>query len=187
MNTNPSRGPYHFQAPSRTFWCPVRGMLPHKTNRDQAALERLKVLDAIPPPYDKKKQVVVPTALKDVRVKPTKKFAYLGHLTYEVGWKYQAITATLEEKRKEKAKMHCWKKKQLLRLWKKAEKNIEKKSASSQRSSRPTDSLFMILNDKTVDIEVSKCFQTLNFFGKRVITSTASTAVSTLMINFSWQ
>lgn len=28
-------------------------MLPHKTKRGQAALERLKVLDGIPPPYDK--------------------------------------------------------------------------------------------------------------------------------------
>ncbi|KAL7380176.1 hypothetical protein ABVT39_013184 [Epinephelus coioides] len=53
MNTNPSRGPYHFRAPSRIFWRTVRGMLPHKTKRGQAALERLKVFDGIPPPYDK--------------------------------------------------------------------------------------------------------------------------------------
>lgn len=37
------------------------------------------------------------------------------------------MTATLEEKRKEKAKIHYWKKKQLMRLQKQAEKNIEKK------------------------------------------------------------
>lgn len=30
-----------------------KGMLPHKTKRGQAALERLKVFDGIPPPYDK--------------------------------------------------------------------------------------------------------------------------------------
>uniref|UniRef100_A0A3Q1MLJ9 Large ribosomal subunit protein uL13 n=2 Tax=Bos TaxID=9903 RepID=A0A3Q1MLJ9_BOVIN len=107
MNTNPSRGPYHFRAPSRIFWRTVRGMLPHKTKRGQAALERLKVFDGIPPPYDK--------------------FAYLGRLAHEVGWKYQAVTATLEEKRKEKAKIHYRKKKQLMRLRKQAEKNIEKK------------------------------------------------------------
>ncbi|NWY89494.1 RL13A protein, partial [Loxia curvirostra] len=64
MNTNPSRGPFHFRAPSRIFWRTVRGpspqphllahgMLPHKTKRGQAALERLKVFDGIPPPYDK--------------------------------------------------------------------------------------------------------------------------------------
>lgn len=27
MNTNPSRGPYHFRAPSRIFWRTVRGKL----------------------------------------------------------------------------------------------------------------------------------------------------------------
>ncbi|CAH7456757.1 Gm45713 [Phodopus roborovskii] len=127
MNTNPSRGPYHFRAPSRIFWRTVRGMLPHKTKRGQAALERLKVLDGIPPPYDKKKRMVVPAALKVVRLKPTRKFAYLGRLAHEVGWKYQAVTATLEEKRKEKAKIHYRKKKQLLRLRKQAEKNVESK------------------------------------------------------------
>ncbi|KAK2088917.1 60S ribosomal protein L13A [Saguinus oedipus] len=114
MNTNPSRGPYHFRAPSRIFWRTVRGMLPHKTKRGQAALDRLKVFDGIPPPYDKKKRMVVPAALKVVRLKPTRKFAYLGRLAHEVGWKYQAVTATLEEKRKEKAKIHYRKKKQLM-------------------------------------------------------------------------
>ena len=89
-------------------------MLPHKTKRGQAALERLKVFDGIPPPYDKKKRMVVPAALKVVRLKPTRKFAYLGRLAHEVGWKYQAVTATLEEKRKEKAKIHYRKKKQLM-------------------------------------------------------------------------
>lgn len=48
-------------------------MLPHKTKRGQAALERLKVFDGIPPPYDKKKRMVVPAALKVVRLKPTRK------------------------------------------------------------------------------------------------------------------
>ncbi|KAL0969573.1 hypothetical protein UPYG_G00229260 [Umbra pygmaea] len=103
MNTNPSRGPYHFRAPSRIFWRTVRGMLPHKTKRGAGALERLKVFDGIPPPYDKKKRMVVPAALKVVRLKPTRKFALLGRLAHEVGWKYQAITATLEEKRKAKS------------------------------------------------------------------------------------
>uniref|UniRef100_A0A2K5EDA9 60S ribosomal protein L13a n=1 Tax=Aotus nancymaae TaxID=37293 RepID=A0A2K5EDA9_AOTNA len=74
-------------------------MLPHKTKRGQAV----------------------------VRLKPTRKFACLGRLAREVGWKYQAVTATLEEKRKEKAKIHYQKKKQLTRLRKRAEKNVEKK------------------------------------------------------------
>ena len=48
-------------------------MLPHKTKRGQAALDRLKVFDGIPQPYDKKKWMVVPAALKVVRLKPTRK------------------------------------------------------------------------------------------------------------------
>ncbi|CAO2596280.1 60S ribosomal protein L13a [Lemmus lemmus] len=88
------------RAPSRIFWRTVRGMLPHKTKRGQAAL---------------------------VRLKPTGKFAYLGRLAHEVGWKYQAVTAALEEKRKEKAKIYYRKKKQLLRLQKQAGKNVENK------------------------------------------------------------
>ncbi|CAJ0937291.1 unnamed protein product [Ranitomeya imitator] len=127
MNTNPSRGPYHFRAPSRIFWRTVRGMLPHKTKRGQGALERLKVFDGIPPPYDKRKRMVVPAALKIVRLKPTRKFAYLGRLAHEVGWKYQAVTATLEEKRKQKAKLHYDKKKLVMKLKKRAEKNVESK------------------------------------------------------------
>ena len=35
-------------------------------------------------------------------------FVYLGCLAHEVGWQYEAVTATLE-KRKEKAKIHYWK------------------------------------------------------------------------------
>ena len=103
-------------------------MLPHKTKQGQAALDSLKVFDGILPPYDKKKRMVVPTALKVVRLKPMRKFAYLGCLAHQVGWKYQAVTATLEERRKEKAKIHYWKKQQLTRLWKQAEKNTEKKT-----------------------------------------------------------
>uniref|UniRef100_A0A8C9URL4 60S ribosomal protein L13a n=1 Tax=Spermophilus dauricus TaxID=99837 RepID=A0A8C9URL4_SPEDA len=56
----------------------TRGLLPHKTKRGQPALDRLKVFDGIPPPCDKKKRIVVPAALKVVRLKPTRKFAYLG-------------------------------------------------------------------------------------------------------------
>uniref|UniRef100_A0A2I3G2X7 60S ribosomal protein L13a n=1 Tax=Nomascus leucogenys TaxID=61853 RepID=A0A2I3G2X7_NOMLE len=62
------------------------------------------------------------------RLKPTRKFAYLGLLAHQVGWKYQAVTATLEEKRKEKAKIHYRKRKKVMRLRKQAEKNMEKKT-----------------------------------------------------------
>lgn len=50
-------------------------------------------------------------------------------MAHEVGWKYQAITATLEEKRKEKAKLRYSKKKADIKLSKQAEKNVESKIA----------------------------------------------------------
>lgn len=60
---------------------------------------------------------------------PSRQFAVLGRLAHEVGWKYQAITATLEEKRKEKAKLRYAKKKTVRKLTKQAEKNVEAKIA----------------------------------------------------------
>jgi large subunit ribosomal protein L13Ae len=42
---NPQRGAFHFRAPSRIFYRTVRGMIPHKTARGAAALERLKVCE----------------------------------------------------------------------------------------------------------------------------------------------
>ncbi|KAB0363914.1 hypothetical protein FD754_008070 [Muntiacus muntjak] len=94
----------------------------------QAALECLEVFDGIPPPCNRKKRVVLPAALKVVRLKPTRKFAYLGRLAHKVSWKDQAVMATLDETRKEKAKIRYWKKQQLTRLPKQAEQNIEKKT-----------------------------------------------------------
>lgn len=41
--TNPKKGPIHYRAPSRMLWRTIRGMLPHKTARGAAALQRLKV------------------------------------------------------------------------------------------------------------------------------------------------
>ncbi|KAF2921124.1 hypothetical protein DAI22_07g006600 [Oryza sativa Japonica Group] len=63
MNTKPSHGPIHFRAPSRIFWRTVRGMIPHKTPRGEAALANLKAFDGVPPPYDRTKRMVVPDAL----------------------------------------------------------------------------------------------------------------------------
>nr|XP_039318160.1 60S ribosomal protein L13a-like [Saimiri boliviensis boliviensis] len=120
------RVPHHFRAPGRIFRWTVGGVLPLKIEQGHTVLDRLKAFDGIPPSY-KKKRRVIPAALEVVRLNPTRKFAYLGCLAHEVGWKYQAVTATLEEKRKEKAKIHDRKKKQLRRLWKQAEKNVEKK------------------------------------------------------------
>lgn len=89
-------------------------------------MDRLEVFIGISPHRDKKKRMVVPAPLKVVRPKPTWKFAYLGRLAHEIGLKYQPVMAILEEKRK-KAKIHYHKRKQLMRLQKQAEKNVDKK------------------------------------------------------------
>ncbi|KAK2101950.1 hypothetical protein P7K49_019617 [Saguinus oedipus] len=87
------------------------------------AQNRCEVFGGFSPHCDKKKRMVLPVGPKVVRLKPARKFAYLRRLTHEVGWKYQAMTTTLEEE--EKAKIHN-QKKQLLRLRRQAGKNVEK-------------------------------------------------------------
>jgi hypothetical protein len=49
------------------------GMLPHKTERGKQALRRLKTYEGIPPPYDRRKRVVVPGALRVICLKPGRK------------------------------------------------------------------------------------------------------------------
>ncbi|EMR10485.1 60S ribosomal protein L16 [Pneumocystis murina B123] len=97
---NATRGPFHFRAPSRIMYRAIRGMIPHKMARGSSALERLKVFEGIPPPYDKKKRMVVPEALRVLRLKPGRKFCTVGRLSKEIGWKYENIISKLEEKRK---------------------------------------------------------------------------------------
>lgn len=70
-------------------------MIPHKTARGAAAMERLKVFEGIPPPYDKKKRMVVPQALRILRLKQGRKYCTVGRLSHEVGWKYQQTLVTL--------------------------------------------------------------------------------------------
>ncbi|KAK5947083.1 60S ribosomal protein L16A [Knufia obscura] len=109
---NPTRGgPFHFRAPSRIFYKAVRGMIPHKTARGAAAMERLKVFEGVPPPYDKKQRMVVPQALRVLRLKPGRKFCTVGRLSHEVGWKYQDVVARLEERRKAKGSAYYERKK----------------------------------------------------------------------------
>ena len=66
-------------------------MIPHKTARGAAAMERLKVFEGVPPPYDKKKRLVVPQALRVLRLKPGRKYCTVGRLSHEVGWKYKDV------------------------------------------------------------------------------------------------
>jgi len=98
-NTNPRRQFKHFRSPSRMFWRSLRGMTPHKTSRGAAALQRLKVFEGIPYPYDGKKRMVVPEALKCVRIKSHRNTCLLGDLSSHFGWEKKDIVRTLEVKR----------------------------------------------------------------------------------------
>merc|ERR1712096_36936 len=95
-NVKPLRGPFHFRAPGKIFWRTVRGMVPHKSERGKDAMKRLQTFEGVPPPYDKKKRMVIPSALKVLRLKPGRKFCSLGRLSHDV-------IETLEAKRKVKA------------------------------------------------------------------------------------
>jgi len=106
VNTNPRRQFKHFRSPSRMFWRSLRGMTPHKTSRGAAALQRLKVFEGIPYPYDQKKRMVVPEALKCVRIKSHRKTCLLGELSSHFGWEKKDIVAELEAKRKVKSQKY---------------------------------------------------------------------------------
>jgi len=48
-------------------------MIPHKTQRGKDALRRLKVYEGCPPPYNRRKRVVVPGAMRVMCLKPGRK------------------------------------------------------------------------------------------------------------------
>eukprot|EP00216_Chloropicon_sp_CCMP2111_P003770 CAMPEP_0198235974 /NCGR_PEP_ID=MMETSP1446-20131203/1887_1 /TAXON_ID=1461542 ORGANISM="Unidentified sp, Strain CCMP2111" /NCGR_SAMPLE_ID=MMETSP1446 /ASSEMBLY_ACC=CAM_ASM_001112 /LENGTH=82 /DNA_ID=CAMNT_0043917483 /DNA_START=323 /DNA_END=571 /DNA_ORIENTATION=- len=67
-------------------------------------MNRLQCFEGIPAPYDKVKRVVIPNALKVLRLQPGHKFVALGDLSTAVGWKYGEVVEELEAKRKENSK-----------------------------------------------------------------------------------
>merc|ERR1712098_944165 len=80
--------------------CPRNG--PAQDRARQGCSEALQTFEGVPPPYDKKKRMVIPSALKVLRLKHGRRFCSLGRLGHEVGWKYQDIIESLEAKRKVK-------------------------------------------------------------------------------------
>jgi large subunit ribosomal protein L13Ae len=120
MNTNPGRGPFHFKSPARMLWRTIRGMVHQKTARGQEALARLSCFEGIPHPYDKQKRVVIPAALRVLRLKSNRRFTVLGELADSVGWKHKDLLKKLEDKRKVKAESFYQKKKAKEELKKKA-------------------------------------------------------------------
>lgn len=104
---NPTRaGPFHHRAPSRILYKAIRGMVPHKSARGAAALKRLELYEGVPPAQDKVKKVVVPQALRVLRLKPGRKYCTLKRVSHEVGWAHKDVVDRLEEKRKAKGKAY---------------------------------------------------------------------------------
>jgi len=133
VRTNPKKGPFHHRAPARILWRVIRGMLPHKTVLGASALGRLRCYEGVPPPYDRMKRVIMPEALRVLRVKPTRKVTHLKRLAREVGWKHSAVVDKLEAKRKVKSAAYYRRKKALIRLRAKA---IAQTQAQTQTQSQ---------------------------------------------------
>lgn len=121
---NKTHGLFHFRAPSRIFYKAVRGMVAHKTARGKAALDRLKVFEGVPPPYDTKKRMVVPQALRILRLKPGRKYCTVARLSTEFGWKYSEAVSRLEEKRKTRSEAYYQKKKALAKRLNAAKREV---------------------------------------------------------------
>ncbi len=102
-NTNPKRGPIHERAPSHWFKRVVKSMLPKKKRRSTEAQTRLKAFEGVPPPYDKIKLLVVPDALRVVKLDGQRVFTSLGKLASQLGWKHAELISRLETVRKEAA------------------------------------------------------------------------------------
>jgi len=140
-NTNPRRGPYHFRAPGRILYRAIRGMIPHKTKRGQAALDRLKLFEGCPHPYDRMKKQVLPAALRVLRLKPGRKYCRLGDLAKAYGWAHDGLIKSLEAKRKTKSAAYYATKKQLGGLRALATSNLKDKLAAIDSALPFVDSL----------------------------------------------
>ncbi|WWC58867.1 60S ribosomal protein uL13 [Kwoniella dejecticola CBS 10117] len=130
---NPKKsGPFHFRAPSRILFKAIRGMVPHKTSRGAAALKRLELFEGVPPAQDKVKKMVVPAALRVLRLKPGRKFCTLKRISAEVGWNYKDVVDRLEEKRKVKGQAYFERKQAALKLRAKADASVAKNETLTQ-------------------------------------------------------
>ncbi|CAE8721244.1 unnamed protein product [Polarella glacialis] len=132
MNSNPKQGPLHYRSPAKILWRTIRGMVPHKTARGAAAMDRLKTFEGVPHPFDRKKRMVVPSCLKVLRLRPERRFCRVGDLSKEVGWKHGALVERLEAQRKVKSEVFYKKKVAAGRAKKTAQKAV-KLSAEDQK------------------------------------------------------
>ncbi|ELK27095.1 60S ribosomal protein L13a [Myotis davidii] len=115
-------------------------MLPHKTKRGQAALDRLKAFDRIPPPYDKKKQMVVPAAPQVVCLKPTRTFAYVGAWLMRWAGSARPSQPLWRRRGRRRPRSITARKSSSRGYGNRPKRTWRRKLTNSQRSSRPMDS-----------------------------------------------
>jgi large subunit ribosomal protein L13Ae len=60
----------------------------------------LQTFEGVPAPYDKVKRMVIPDALKVLRMRADRNFSVLGDLSEQFGWGYKPLVARLESQRK---------------------------------------------------------------------------------------
>ena len=75
-----------------------------------------QVFEGCPPPFDKKKRMVIPEALRVTRLRPGRRYTNLGRMASEVGWKHWDTVKELEAKRKVKSEAYWAKKKDLIKV-----------------------------------------------------------------------
>eukprot|EP00994_Dinema_validum_P002351 NODE_1513_length_924_cov_1180.712000_g1175_i0.p1 GENE.NODE_1513_length_924_cov_1180.712000_g1175_i0~~NODE_1513_length_924_cov_1180.712000_g1175_i0.p1 ORF type:complete len:210 (-),score=49.35 NODE_1513_length_924_cov_1180.712000_g1175_i0:242-871(-) len=123
--TNPKKGPFHWRSPHKVFWKTVRSMMPYKTPRGKEAMRKLKCFNGIPPPWDKKKRMCCPQALRALRMAPGRDYTVIGDLMHDLGWKNKEIVQIVEKKRKLKSAAWWQKKMELNKLQKAAVKIVD--------------------------------------------------------------
>ena len=80
---HPRKGPYHRRRPDRILRRTVRGMLPRKKPKGQAAYRRLKVYIGVPEELkDKETQTIVDAKAEKLKCP----YISLGELAKEIGW-----------------------------------------------------------------------------------------------------
>jgi len=131
--TNPGRGPFHHRAPSDMVNRCVRQMLSHN-HRNHAkrcldGMARLTCYNGIPKNMERTKRMVMPKALRVLRLAPRRDFCSLGLLSHQIGWKHQATLTKLEGERKERSAKYFASKLAVDKLAKEAKAEASKKHA----------------------------------------------------------
>lgn len=99
-NYNRKRGQFHFRAPEMLFAKTVRRMLPMRTWRGRQAYDRLQCFAGVPESH-RTGHVVVPEAMRQLRLRETSKYCVLGEVAAEIGWKRQADVALFDKRHAE--------------------------------------------------------------------------------------